>query len=378
MQIVETPAQLEETRQLVSRSPWSAVDTEADSLHHYVEKLCLVQVSIPGHDLVIDPLAEGMNLTEFIRTIFSKPLLLHGADFDIRMLKRASGGLMPEKGIFDTVIAAQLLGYEHQGLADLVEKHFQIKLSKSSQKADWSRRPLTETLLDYAINDTKHLKGLSDLLTEELSSLGRLEWHRQFCARLVRSLAEPKADRVQAETAWQVKGSKELKGKGLAYLKALWYWRENEAKRKDRPTFKVIHSELLVKIAAWAVENPSKDVAELPNAPRNIKGEYHDALNAVLAEALHHAELRFTHKPREYSPRKWTEKQNQRLLRLKTERESLAKELKLHPSLLATNAILEVIAYEPPADKEAVRQIEILMPWQAEVLANSILEACKE
>lgn len=373
MQLIDTPEALEDARKLLERAPWAAVDTEADSLHHYIEKLCLVQVSIPGHDFVVDPLVPGIDLKPFAQTLVSRPILLHGADFDIRMIKRATG-LVPQKGIFDTVIAAQLLGYERQGLADLVEKHFQIKLSKSSQKADWSRRPLNDVLLDYAVNDTKHLKELSEILTRELKELGRLEWHRQFCERLLRSLAATKEeDRAVSETAWQLKGSKELKGKGLTALKALWQWREAEAMKKDRPTFKVMHSELLVQIAGWSSTNPGKDVAEFPNAPRHVRGEHRDALNRVLGEALHHPELRYAHKPREHAPRRWTEKQNQELTRLKGERERLGKELKIQPSLLATNAVLENIVYDPPKNEEELKALESLLPWQAEILAPVLL-----
>ena len=159
-----------------------AVDTEADSLHHYIEKLCLVQVSVPEEDMVIDPLV-SLDLKPLVELLNRKSLILHGADFDIRILKRFYA--FEPREIFDTMIAAQLLGYEKQGLADLAEKHCGVVLSKSAQKADWSVRPLNEKLLLYAANDTHYLLPLRAKLQEELEALGRDGWHRQSCAKLL-------------------------------------------------------------------------------------------------------------------------------------------------------------------------------------------------
>ena len=373
MQYIDTAEALESARVLIVSAPWAAIDTEADSLHHYIEKLCLIQISIPEHDFVIDPLA-GLDLKALGQTLCERPLLFHGADFDIRMVRRGSGA-MPQKGMFDTMLAAQLLGYDRQSLADLVKKHCDIELSKSSQKADWSRRPLTDKMLDYAVNDTLHLKKISDIMRDELKELGRLDWHRQACERLVKSLAAtPEQERQERENAWQVKGSKELKGRALTILKELWRWREDEAKRRDRPSFKVLNTEYLVEVAKWAAENLDKSVADMPTAPRNVRGELSGFINDIVKKTEGLPQAIWAAKKFAGPRTKWTDKNQKDFLAFKEARERLGKELKLLPSLIATNAILEDLTLDCPKDREHFKRLDYLMPWQAEVLTEPLLE----
>ena len=135
------------------------LDTEADSLHHYFEKVCLIQLSFSGTNYIIDPLA-GFSLSGFLEVLAQKELVLQGADYDLRMLKR-SYEFRPLAPVFDTMLAAQALGYEKIGLAVLVERSCGVLLSKEGQKADWSRRPLSEKLLRYASDDTKYLEAVA-------------------------------------------------------------------------------------------------------------------------------------------------------------------------------------------------------------------------
>ncbi len=374
MKFIDTPELLKEASQAIAASPWAAMDTEADSLHHYVEKLCLLQISIPDEDYVIDPLIP-LDLHPLTQILSKKPLILHGADFDIRILKRFYG-FMPRE-IFDTMIAAQLLGYEKQGLADLVERHFGHVLSKTSQKADWAKRPLEDKLIDYAWKDTHYLKVISFKMQEELASKGRAEWQQQACTRLLKTLSLSVDKKVEAEHAWQIKGAKNLNGRGLAILKALWSWREEMARHKDRPSFKVLHSELLVEIAQWASEQGGEDVAQLPNAPRNLKGDHRDVLNRVLREAKASPELRYFHEKKAFSHGRLNAESSKRMDALKEAREKIGQELKIQPSLLATNATLQVIAIAAPKNQEAIAKLNCLMPWQAQLLAESILIVSK-
>ncbi|MGH7198356.1 MAG: ribonuclease D [Candidatus Omnitrophota bacterium] len=373
MKYIDRDDLLAEACRAIRESPWAAVDTEADSLHHYYEKLCLVQVSVPGEDFLIDPLS-SLDLSPLIGALNPKPILMHGADFDIRMLRR-SGGFLPRE-VFDTMIAAQLLGHEGQGLADLVQKYCGETLSKVSQKADWSRRPLDDKLMTYAWKDTHYLSTVSDNLRKELSALGRTEWHRQCCARLVESLTSGGEERKPSEHPWQIKGSKQLSGRALAVLKELWMWREEEAKRRDRPTFKVLHSETLVDIARWAEKAPGADVAALPNAPRNVRGEHREALNRALSRSRALPPLAFVaeKKPAHKRRRRLDANDEKILESLKKERQEIAAELKIQPSLLATNAVLEIFAAERPQTPEGIRALDCLMPWQAEILSKALLK----
>ena len=165
------------------------MDTEADSLHAYPEKLCLLQFSIEDQDQIIDPLAP-IELAPLWKCLKGRELLFHGADYDLRLLKRTFN-FIPEK-IFDTMIAARLLGVEKFGLGNLVEDFLGITLEKGSQKANWARRPLTPTMEDYARNDTRHLKPLVDTLQQQLAEKGRTSWQEESCARLVSECSQPK------------------------------------------------------------------------------------------------------------------------------------------------------------------------------------------
>ena len=370
MKYIDTPELLKEAVSLISASSWAALDTEADSLHHYLEKLCLVQVTAAAGDFVIDPLV-SLDLSPLAQVLAGKFLILHGADFDIRMLKRAS--LFEPVKIFDTMIAAQLLGYPKQGLADLAEKHCGVSLSKSSQKADWSKRPLDEKLLTYAANDTHYLRDIQSVMEKELRELGRLEWHSQACAKLLESLQEARLPKDPARE-WQVKGSKDLKGLALTVFKALWYWREEEAKRRDRPSFKILNAEYLSEIARWTEKNPGNDIAQWKEAPRNVKGEYREALNRLVANAKSLPQAQWVYPETKKPRKKWGEHENQKISALKSEREKIALELKVHPSLLATNAELETIVAAFPRDRASLEAAGCLLPWQIETIGEKFLK----
>ena len=148
-----------------------AVDTEADSLHNYFEKVCLIQLSIDGAHYLVDPLA-GLELRGFLEALAAKPLIFHAGDYDLRIL-RASTGFRPSGDVFDTMIAAQLLGIEQIGLAALLERCFAVTIGKEGQKSDWSQRPLSEKQLHYAVNDTRYLEALAERLANELHAKGR-------------------------------------------------------------------------------------------------------------------------------------------------------------------------------------------------------------
>lgn len=371
MSLISTEEALRDAASRIARSPWAAVDTEADSLHHYREKLCLIQVSIAGADFIIDPLA-GLDLVPFLTILAARELFLHGADFDVRLLRRAHAGFKPIS-VFDTLIAAQLLGYEKQGLADLARRHCDIELSKSAQKADWSLRPLTDKLLDYAAKDTHFLKTIRDALRSELDSKGRLDWHRQSCEKVLEAAMITREKEKSERPEWQIKGSRELSGKALTCLKALWHWREEEASKRDWPRFKVIQDEVLLKIAHWSERHPGVDVASMPGAPRNVRGDLREILNHCVAGAGQEPPSRFVQiKPQGPRPR-WGEKENNILQVLKEERTRIASELGIQPAVLVTNAVLEDMILKKPADAQAMAELKLL-PWQVDVLSEKFLK----
>src|SRR6266480_6384910 len=242
--MIQTDSQLKELLPKLEGVDRVAVDTEADSLHCYFEKLCLIQISIPGHDYLVDPLTD-LDLAPLARALTPKEIVLQGADFDLRLLRRSLG--FEATRIFDTVIAARLLGIRSFSLAALVEKFFGVTLAKGSQKANWAQRPLPKHMAQYAMNDTRYLLPLAEKLEAGLRERGRLEWFRQSCER---ALEQTSVQRVRDEhEAWRISGSGKLDGRTSAILRELWRWREEEAQASDRPPFHILQNHLLLQAA---------------------------------------------------------------------------------------------------------------------------------
>src|SRR6201998_1917103 len=224
-----------------------AVDTEGDSLHCYFEKLCLIQLSVPDQDLIVDPLS-GIDFRRFNQFVLERTAVVHGCDYDLRMLRRGAG--FAPGAVFDTDLAARWLSIKEVGLSSLVKIFFRLDLPKSSQKANWARRPLTPVMLDYAINATKFLLSLADRLETQLRETNRWSWYEESCARAVAATAE---DRERdPERVWKISGSAVLSPRGLAVLRDLWFWRDSEAQKVDRPTFQIMRNEELIELAKGA------------------------------------------------------------------------------------------------------------------------------
>ena len=210
---VRERAAMERLIQRIGAAERVALDTEADSLHNYFEKVCLVQLSLGGEHYLVDPLC-GLDLNGLLEALADKPLILHGGDYDLRMM-RASMGFRPRREVFDTMIAAQLLGFEQIGLAALIERYFDITIGKAGQKSDWSRRPLSENQLRYAVNDTRFLERLADRMHGELDERGRVDWHRESCRAMVESTGRDHARDPEERLAYQGSGAADPPPTGL-------------------------------------------------------------------------------------------------------------------------------------------------------------------
>lgn len=356
--LIETTEQLPPLLAALQRSPEVSVDTEADNLYHYRTRVCLLQFYVDGEIFLVDVLAP-MDLEPMWEILAQKHLLMHGSDFDLRLLHDLRG--FRAKSLFDTMLAAQLLNRQRFGLAALLEEHFGLVLDKDSQKANWSKRPLTKKLLDYAALDVYHLPKLRDNLTSELVKLDRLDWLNQQCQRQIDAAATgfPGAD----ENAWRIGRSERLKAPGLAVLHAVWHWREEWARKLDAPPFKVTGNELLLKIAEAADNGLS--VADILG---NVHlGKRHDRLAPSLKLAL---ESGFARDPRTLPRRRGRNPDVQPLTaaelalqdRLKIDRDRVAARIQLDPTLIANRAHLAQIARAPD------KLDEVLLPWQANLL----------
>ncbi|MDX1389431.1 MAG: ribonuclease D, partial [Acidobacteriota bacterium] len=207
-----------------------ALDTEADSYHRYHDKVCLVQLSFGGRDVLVDPLA-GVDLAVLSEVLENRriPKILHGADYDLRILGRDFG--LSFRGVFDTMIAARLVGERAFGLASLVERHLGVRLDKTHQLADWSQRPLPDELVLYAVSDTRFLPPLAERLEARLEELGRVSWAAEEFRHLekVRWSGEP----PDGEAFRRIKRSASLDRRGLAIVRELYHWRDGRARARD-------------------------------------------------------------------------------------------------------------------------------------------------
>lgn len=326
-----------------------AVDTEADSLHCYFEKLCLVQMSFGGRDFLIDPLA-GFDLSPLATALAGKEIVLQGADFDLRLLRRSFG--FTADRVFDTVIAARLLGIRAFSLAALVERYFGVTLVKGSQKANWAQRPLPKAMADYAVNDTHYLLPLADYLEEELREKGRYEWFQQSCER---ARAQSLIERVRDdEEAWRISGAGTLRPRAAAVLRALWRWRDQEAQAVDKPSFHILQNHLLLEAAQRFEAGETPEFRHL--SPRRRRGFMEAA-----ETALQLPESEWPRKIRRVGVR--TTQEMERIAeKLRKRRDAAADKLGIDASFIAPRATMESIA----ADE--TRSATLLVPWQRELL----------
>lgn len=345
-----------------------ALDTEADSLHNYSEKVCLVQLSLGREHYLVDPLS-GLDLTGFLQALAEKPLILHGGDYDLRMM-RASMDFRPRREVFDTMIAAQLLGIEQIGLAALIERFFAITIGKEGQKSDWSRRPLSEKQLRYAVNDTRFLEPLAERMRGELSGRGRVDWHRESCRAMVESTVRDNAR--DPEEAWRVKGAGRLTRRQLAYLRELWRWRDMHARRANLPPFKVFGNQQILDLLRWAESHPGAPLRQGPKLPRNIVASRLSTLEEAIARAAGMAQAQWP-EPRKFdrgdAPRADCKEQ---IDALRGECARIAKELEIAPSTLAPRAALEAIARSWPRTLEEIMESGGLLRWQAELVQGAV------
>ena len=354
-----------------------ALDTEADSLHSYREKLCLIQISVPvvagiidpdrerqevefsrDHrsqpqwDFIVDPLSH-LDLQPLRRALESREIILHGADYDLRMLRR---GLSFTPGnIFDTVIAARLLGIREFSLGALVKRFFGVELHKHSQKANWAVRPLPPRMVTYALNDVHYLLPLASKLEEELDRLRRRDWFRQSCERAI-ELASTDRERSQDEP-WRISGSGTLEPRTGAVLRALWRWREKEAEMADRPPFHILQNRELLKAAESFA---SGRVPNYKHFSVRRRQTFCDAARSALQ--LSQSEWPIL---RRRSGTRPTADIVRRAERLRAQRDKSAEQLGFEPPFIASRSTLEAIAADP------VRATRLLVQWQRELIGIS-------
>ncbi len=371
---VDTNSKLNDLVSRLAGAKRIALDTEADSLHHFYEKVCLIQLTLKKKNYIIDPLS-GIDLTGFFKILSGKPLILHGADYDLRMLL-GGFGFRPRGEVYDTMLAAQLLGYKQFGLSSLIERFFGIKTSKQPRRADWSRRPVSPRLLEYACGDTFYLEELAKLLESKLRALGRCEWRRQSCERLVKTTARRK--QRKDPNAWRIKGSRKLRPRELALLYHLWHWRQEQAKRTDRPPFKVMTNALMLELCVWSAVQKKIDLSKGPKLPRNCVKARLKSLQKAIEAALDTPEAYLPGQLRRSDINDTAPNCKITADALRKECETLARQLAIPPQILAPRATLTAIARKRLNTSSKLIQSGLVMPWQVETLLPAIKRVFKD
>jgi ribonuclease D len=326
-----------------------AIDTEADSLHCYREKLCLLQISVPKHDAIVDPLA-NVDLAPLREALAKKEIVLHGADYDLRLLRR-NLNFVPQR-VFDSVIASRLIGIREFSLAALVKRYFDVELVKGSQKANWAQRPLSKKMAEYAMNDTRYLLPLAEQLEAELDRHQRLDWFRQSCQR---ALEQAAIDRERdVDEAWRISGAGALRGRASAILRELWKWRECEAEAADRPPFHILQNRELIYSAERFAHGETPDYKHFSDRRRR-------AFREAAERGLGLPEKDWPIRPKRSGTRPSAEV-IKRTEKLRQNRDHAARELHIDTSFIAPRATLEAIAADPS------RADALLVPWQRGLL----------
>lgn len=325
------------------------LDLEADSLYRYAERICLVQVCYGEEVELIDPLAEE-SLDPLVKWLGSARIWMHGADYDMTLMLREWKMVPPM--LYDTQIAAQLLGHQRFGYASLVEQYFGIELSKSSQKADWGKRPLSPKMLEYACNDVRYLLPLAHEVETKLKELGRYEWFLESCES---AQTRVKGREGEDKESWRIAGSGRLQPAGLRFLQALWNWRDGEAASLNRPSFMVATNKQLI---AWAT-----DLAEgrKIHLPPKLRPDRRQRLEAAINESRGIPESEWPVRPKRLRQR-FDESFEQRLKEVMEGRNKVAEDLGIDPSVIASRGVLEQII------SGRARPEEILLKWQLSLL----------
>ncbi len=355
---------------LAAAQPVIAVDTEADSLHSYFDKVCLIQITAGGEDYVIDPLAK-IDLAKFGEVLANAAIrkIFHGGDYDMRILNRDFGFVTAN--LVDTMICAQLLGYEAFGLAALLDRHFGVKLNKAHQRADWAMRPLPPDMLDYAAMDTRHLVRLYEVLRAELEAKGRWEWALEEFSRLEAIRYRESDD--DGEPFRRLKGIGSLDRRTLAIIRNLYDWRDHLARKADRPPFKIIGNDAIIDTA----KAKAASIAEL-SAVKAVS-QYHlrrfgHEIVAEVRSALELPESELPEKP-ESRPFFRDKALEARIDKLKKVRDQVAKDLGIDISVVAPRHILAAIATLEPKGVEALDQIPAMREWQKKLLGEQLVKA---
>ncbi|MEX0909559.1 MAG: HRDC domain-containing protein [Gemmatimonadaceae bacterium] len=368
-QYVDTPKAAEQLLASIGRVERIAIDTEGASFHRFVDRIYLIQLSTRDVTAVIDPLTAGdLPALGAVLADRSVEVVLHDADYDLRLLHQDYG--WHPSNIFDTRIAAQLLGIPAFGLGALLEKYLEIRLEKKHQRADWSMRPLPQDMLEYAQEDTRYLLRLRDLIDADLERLGRMEWAREEFD-LLEGTRWAEADESLA--FMRIKGARDLTRRELAVLGELAQWRDSKAAELDRAVFRVMANEVLLELARTAPTREDQ-LLGIKGMPRSLAQRASREILDAVARGMALPEDKLPRYPKSL---RWQKDPDfdRRATLLRGARDVAAKRLQLDPGVLCSRERLEAVARRNPATMEELAEVRELRKWQAKELGPDFLRA---
>jgi ribonuclease D len=369
---IQTPRELAALVSSLGGCRALALDTESDSLHHHIEKVCLIQLATDkGEACLIDPLA--VPELSPLGVVLADPAVvkvLHGADYDVTTLKRDFSFAFAS--LFDTMIAARFLGLPEIGLQALARAELGVALSKESQKDDWSRRPLNPQQEEYALADVQHLLALRERLAERLRGLGRLDWVGEECAAVA---ALPPARRgPESEAYLRIKGARRLPPRRLAVLRELVAWREARAASTDIPAFKILGNETLLTLAEKAPRTPAA-LGEVRGVLPRLRDQA-GALLAAVGRALELPEAELVVLPP--APRPLVpEDVRRRVERLKAWRAREAARVQLDVSVVLPQRLIDRLAEAAPRETADLAAVAGLRRWRIETYGPELVSALR-
>src|SRR5690242_1631397 len=348
-----------------------ALDTEGASFHRFLDRIYLLQISTRERNAIVDPLPLG-SLPKLGEILQDKnvEVVFHDADYDLRLLHQDYGWHVTN--IFDTRVAAQLLGIKSFGLAALLEQFFDVKLDKKHQRADWSMRPLPADMLEYAVQDTRFLLPLRDHMKNELERRGRWSWAQEEFGRLEGTRWETESE---MEGFLRMKGARDLTRRELAVLREVSNWRDKVAEQMDRATFRVMGNEVLFELARTAPRNVT-ELSPIKGMPKGMIERGGADLIAAIRRGLEAPEAALPKFPR---GQRWNKDRDfdDRVARLKSTRDAAATRLELDPGVLCSRERLENVARSGAKTLADLEKVPDLRRWQIEEMGEEFLRALR-
>ncbi len=367
---IDTPEGIGRLADAIQKEAVIGLDTESDSFHHYQEQVCLIQASVGEKDYLIDTMAVR-DLAPLKKPLAdpAREIVINGADYDVVCLKRDFGIRIGR--LFDTALGAQLLGYPATGLSALLERHFNVKVSKQLQRDEWFRRPLTEAQMSYALNDIRYLVPLRDRIRAELEKLNRLEWAEEEFSLLTKR--EWKREPFQPDSFWRIRGSRDLGRRDQAILRELAVMRDARACAINRPPFKVVSDQALKDIARHKPRSP--------RSLRKIRGVSDLMIRRFGREILEavHRGLDVPEKdlpsPPKGERRPGDPAASRRLDLLRRWRRDKASRLGLDPGVLAPLNTLKAVARSGATSFKDLQKVTEVSRWRTREFGREWLEA---